>query len=540
MSKDPENRERTWEVVQKKAFTAWVNSYLERKHLKIEDLQKDFATGVNLINFLEVLVNKNVKNRYDANPTNRVKMVENVHIALMFLQSETPIKLVSIGVEDFVDCNLKLILGFLWTLFRKFRSELAAEATGVEKSKEKEALLHWVQQTISDVAGAPSRVDDFKASFADGMVFLALIHKFDSAAVASLMPFKDQTSLENLTTAFDLAEKHLGVPKLVDPQDLLDGTVDERAMHLYVSLYFHAFASAEEKRRLEQEKARLAGQLQDMQSDRANTEAARKELERKNQELAEKEASLKENVAAKSNRIQELEEELARNKADIERKRNELAEYNQERDAQLQQLAKDVAELKHKIVQGANHGKGGVEDKDAFLQEKLKEIEGDAATPSEEVGEHIKGAEDTLGSVVAARQEAQKEFDTTKHHLEGEVKKLDDAHADITAKRTHLRNQFDDLKRKQALELNGLSILRTNLQDHLNDLVKWRPYLNQEKEEEGVSLPHVDFNFTDKAFEEQLTLMAKETETSNAKLEDMVKEKEAAKAEEAALRQQKE
>lgn len=42
---------------------------MERKHLKIEDLQKDFATGVNLINFLEVLVNKNVKNRYVINVT---------------------------------------------------------------------------------------------------------------------------------------------------------------------------------------------------------------------------------------------------------------------------------------------------------------------------------------------------------------------------------------------------------------------------------------------------------------------------------------
>jgi hypothetical protein len=41
---------------------------------------------------------------------------------------------------------------------------------------------------------------------------------------------------------FEIAEKHVGVPRLLEASDLLSEDPDERAIQLYVSLFFDAFS----------------------------------------------------------------------------------------------------------------------------------------------------------------------------------------------------------------------------------------------------------------------------------------------------------
>ncbi len=41
---------------------------------------------------------------------------------------------------------------------------------------------------------------------------------------------------------FDIAEEHMGVPRLLEPSEMLSGDPDERAIQLYVSLLFDAFS----------------------------------------------------------------------------------------------------------------------------------------------------------------------------------------------------------------------------------------------------------------------------------------------------------
>lgn len=52
-----------------------------------------------------------------------------------------------------------------------------------------------------------------------------------------------QSPEELLPLVFELAEKHVGVPSLLEPNDLLSGDPDERAIQLYVSLFFDAFST---------------------------------------------------------------------------------------------------------------------------------------------------------------------------------------------------------------------------------------------------------------------------------------------------------
>ncbi|XP_069172064.1 alpha-actinin, sarcomeric-like [Procambarus clarkii] len=53
--------------------------------------------------------------------------------------------------------------------------------------------------------------------------------------------------LHNLNLAFDIAEKHLDIPRMLDPDDLVNTPkADERAIMTYVSCYYHAFQGAQQ------------------------------------------------------------------------------------------------------------------------------------------------------------------------------------------------------------------------------------------------------------------------------------------------------
>jgi len=98
-----------------------VNGVLEKRRLRLEKLDQDFRDGQLLIAFVEELVGVPLKEKYRKNPTSRVHMIENCHLAIMFLKKDHSIKNLSISAEDIADGNMKMLLGFLWQLFRVFR-----------------------------------------------------------------------------------------------------------------------------------------------------------------------------------------------------------------------------------------------------------------------------------------------------------------------------------------------------------------------------------------------------------------------------------
>lgn len=53
--------------------------------------------------------------KHNKRPTFRSQKLENVSVALKFLDDEG-IKIINIDSTDIVDCKLKLIMGLIWTL----------------------------------------------------------------------------------------------------------------------------------------------------------------------------------------------------------------------------------------------------------------------------------------------------------------------------------------------------------------------------------------------------------------------------------------
>lgn len=85
-----------WKKIQQNTFTRWCNEHLKFVNKRIADLQKDLSDGLRLIGLLEVLSQKKMYRKYHCRPNFRQMKLENVSVALEFLEREH-IKLVSIG-----------------------------------------------------------------------------------------------------------------------------------------------------------------------------------------------------------------------------------------------------------------------------------------------------------------------------------------------------------------------------------------------------------------------------------------------------------
>jgi filamin len=85
-----------WKKIQQNTFTRWANEHLKLVNRRIEDLQYDLGDGLNMIALVEVLSHKKLP-RHNRKPMFRSQKLENVSVALDFLENVEHIKLVNIG-----------------------------------------------------------------------------------------------------------------------------------------------------------------------------------------------------------------------------------------------------------------------------------------------------------------------------------------------------------------------------------------------------------------------------------------------------------
>uniref|UniRef100_A0A9J8CE08 Spectrin beta chain n=1 Tax=Cyprinus carpio carpio TaxID=630221 RepID=A0A9J8CE08_CYPCA len=226
------------EAVQKKTFTKWVNSHLGRVTCRIGDLYTDLRDGRMLIRLLEVLSGEQLPK-----PTKgrmRIHCLENVDKALQFLK-EQKVHLENMGSHDIVDGNHRLTLGLIWTIILRFQiQDISVETEdNKEKKSAKDALLLWCQMKT---AGYPNvNVHNFTTSWRDGLAFNAIVHKHRPDLI-DFDNLKRSNAHYNLQNAFNVAEKELGLTKLLDPEDVNVDQPDEKSIITYVATYYHYFS----------------------------------------------------------------------------------------------------------------------------------------------------------------------------------------------------------------------------------------------------------------------------------------------------------
>ena len=224
-----------WEKQQKKTFTAWCNSHLRKAQASIEDISKDFQNGLKLMLLLEVISGERLP-KPDRGKL-RFHKIANVNKALDFIANKG-VKLVSIGAEEICDGNAKMTLGMIWTIILRF----SIQDINIENTSAKEGLLLWCKRKTAPYKNV--KVQNFHMSWKDGLAFCALIHRHRPDLLDYSQLRKDDP-LHNLNLAFEIAEKHLDIPKMLDASEMVEmAKPDERAVMTYVSCYYHAFSGA--------------------------------------------------------------------------------------------------------------------------------------------------------------------------------------------------------------------------------------------------------------------------------------------------------
>ncbi|XP_072314505.1 uncharacterized protein clmna [Eucyclogobius newberryi] len=264
--------------VQKRTFTRWMNLHLEKCNppIEVQDLFRDIQDGHVLLALLEELSGCKLLHGFKKS-SHRIFRLNNIAKVLTFLE-ERNVKLVSIDAADVADGNASIVLGLIWNIILFFQikeltgnirsqfpscsslsslptssdSDTSSSAPSDERqthtnplrehSKAIKKLLQWVQRRTRKYGVA---VQDFGKSWTSGLAFLAVIKSIDSSLV-DMRKALLRTPRENLEDAFRIAHYSLGIPRLLEPEDVTLSTPDDQSIIMYVSQFLEHFPGIEE------------------------------------------------------------------------------------------------------------------------------------------------------------------------------------------------------------------------------------------------------------------------------------------------------
>nr|CDS27008.2 nesprin 1 [Hymenolepis microstoma] len=238
------------ERIQKKTFTNWVNTYLAKAIPPdyVRDLFVDIRDGVKLVRLLEVLADVRL------------------------------IKLVNINPADIVDGRPAIVLGLIWSIILSFHIDahgdvLRAATAAAKVMKEdtstpsgsvanatpqqaippvtpvahKKALLAWVHKCISSATKLLNiQVRDFGVSWRDGRAFCALVHSIEAECM-DLNKIKPNDNKANLEIAFRTADRNLGIPYILDVEDVDVDKPDERSIMTYIAQFLKQYPTGKKQ-----------------------------------------------------------------------------------------------------------------------------------------------------------------------------------------------------------------------------------------------------------------------------------------------------
>jgi len=218
---------------------------LRKREIKITpDLSKELSDGTVLIALTEALTGKHFGGKIHPHPDKEILKIENVAMAVEFMKPYTAL---DINPKDIVDGQLKIILGLIWRLILNFQvmetQEDSGKGTAAERNREaKKKLIEWARAKTEGYKGV--QIDDVDKSFQDGLAFCALVNKYNPKLL-DYDALDPKNVKHNIELALRIAEEEMGIPMLIDPEDLAnpDPTArpDEQCIMTYLSEFPRAF-----------------------------------------------------------------------------------------------------------------------------------------------------------------------------------------------------------------------------------------------------------------------------------------------------------
>ncbi|KFO07584.1 Utrophin, partial [Balearica regulorum gibbericeps] len=199
----------------------------------VKDMFTDLKDGRKLLDLLEGLTGKPLPKERGST---RVHALNNVNRVLQVLHQNN-VELVNIGGTDIVDGNHKLTLGLLWSIILHWQVKDVMKniMSDLQQTNSEKILLSWVRQSTRPYSQV--NVLNFTTSWTDGLAFNAVIHRhkpelFSWDKVIQMSP------VERLEHAFNIAKNHLGIEKLLDPEDVAVQLPDKKSIIMYLTSLF--------------------------------------------------------------------------------------------------------------------------------------------------------------------------------------------------------------------------------------------------------------------------------------------------------------
>uniref|UniRef100_A0A8D2LM73 Dystrophin n=1 Tax=Varanus komodoensis TaxID=61221 RepID=A0A8D2LM73_VARKO len=205
---------------------------LDRENM--EDLFNDFRDGRRLLELLEGFTGQKLGKEKGST---RVHALNNVNKALQVLQKNN-VDLVNIGSSDIVDGNHKLTLGLIWSIILHWQVKDVMKniMAGLQQTNSEKILLSWVRQSTQHYPQV--NVINFTNSWSDGLAFNALIHSHRPDLFDWDNVVRQQSPVQRLDHAFNVAKRDLGIEKLLDPEDVATAYPDKKSILMYVTSLF--------------------------------------------------------------------------------------------------------------------------------------------------------------------------------------------------------------------------------------------------------------------------------------------------------------
>ncbi|XP_072402896.1 filamin-A isoform X1 [Diabrotica undecimpunctata] len=228
-----------WKKIQQNTFTRWANEHLKTVSKHIGNLETDLSDGLRLITLIEVLSGKSLP-KYNKKPSFRSQKLENVSVALKFLQDDEGIRIVNIDSSHIVDCKLKLILGLIWTLILHYSISLPMwegedDLNNGTEPTPKQRLMNWIQTKLPDLP-----IKNFTTDWNSGKAVGALVDAVAPGLCPDWQDWDNREGVKNASEAMNLADDWLNVPQLIKPEEIVNPNIDEQSMMTYLSQYPNA------------------------------------------------------------------------------------------------------------------------------------------------------------------------------------------------------------------------------------------------------------------------------------------------------------